>query len=208
MSEAETEGVRRLGVMGGTFDPIHVGHLVAASEALYSFELDRVVFVPTGQPWQKSSYSDAEDRFMMTSLGAATHRCFGVSRIELDRKGPTYTADTMRTLKDFHGPETQLYFILGADAARRLGTWKKIEGLADHTELIAVTRPGFALGQIETSATWPRIHLMEMPDIDVSATDVRKRVRSGRPIDYLVPSGVVSYIHERGLYVGPVEGAA
>ena len=208
MSEAEAAGVRRLGVMGGTFDPIHVGHLVAASEALYSFDLDRVVFVPTGQPWQKSSYSDAEDRFMMTSLGAATHRSFSVSRIELDRKGPTYTADTMRTLKEFHGPETRLFFILGADAALRFGTWKRIEGLADHTELIAVTRPGFALGQIETEDAWPQIHLMEMPDIDVSATDIRRRVRSGRPIDYLVPSGVVSYIHDRGLYVGPVEGAA
>lgn len=208
MSASETTDVRRLGVMGGTFDPIHVGHLVAASEALYAFELDRVVFVPTGQPWQKSSYSDAEDRFMMTSLGAATHRCFAVSRIELDRKGPTYTADTMRTLKDFHGADTELFFILGADAALRFGTWRHVEGLADHTELIAVTRPGFALGQIETDDSWPRIHLMEMPDIDVSATDIRARVRSGRPIDYLVPSSVVSYIHDRGLYVGPVEGAA
>jgi len=200
--------VRRLGVMGGTFDPIHVGHLVAASEALYVFDLDRVLFVPTGQPWQKTSYSDAEDRFMMASLGAATHRCFGVSRIELDRKGPTYTAETMRTLKEFHGLDTELFFILGADAALRFGTWRNAEGLADHTELIAVTRPGFALGQIETRDTWPRIHLMEIPDIDVSATDIRHRVRSGRPIDYLVPSGVVSYIHERALYVGPAQGAA
>lgn len=208
MSGSETTEVRRLGVMGGTFDPIHVGHLVAASEALYAFELDRVVFVPTGQPWQKSSYSDAEDRFMMTSLGAATHRCFAVSRIELDRKGPTYTTDTMRTLKEFHGPDTELFFILGADAALRFGTWRHVEGLADHTELIAVTRPGFALGQIETDETWPLIHLMEMPDIDVSATDIRARVRAGRPIDYLVPSSVVSYIHDRGLYVGPAEGAA
>lgn len=198
---------RRLGVMGGTFDPIHVGHLIAASEALHVFELDRVLFVPTGQPWQKTNYSDAEDRFMMTSLGASTHRSFAVSRIELDRKGPTFTADTMRTLKDFHGEATQLFFILGADAAVRLGTWKNAEGLADHTDLIAVTRPGFALGQIEPDAMWPRIHLMEMPGIDVSATDVRTRVRSGRPIDYLVPGPVAAFIHERGLYVGPQEAA-
>lgn len=200
--------MRRLGVMGGTFDPIHLGHLIAASEALHVFELDRVIFVPTGRPWQKSSYSDAEDRFMMTSLGAATHRCFGVSRIELDRKGPTYTADTMRTLKEFHGQEAKLFFILGADAALRFGTWRHVEGLADHTELIAVTRPGFALGQIETDETWPLIHLMEMPDIGISATDVRRRVRAGRPIDFLVPDQVVSYIHEHGLYVAPEEGAA
>ena len=117
MGSEQATAVRRLGVMGGTFDPIHIGHLVAASEALHVFELDRVLFVPTGQPWQKSSYSDAEDRFLMTSLGAATHRCFAVSRIELDRKGPTFTAETMRTLRDFHGADTKLFFILGADAA-------------------------------------------------------------------------------------------
>ena len=196
---------RRLGVMGGTFDPIHVGHLIAASEALHVFELDRILFVPTGQPWQKENYSDPEDRFMMTSLGASTHRSFAVSRIELDRKGPTFTADTMKTLKDFHGPDTQLFFILGADAAVRFGTWKKVEGLAELTELIAVTRPGFALGQIEPEPWWPHIHLMEMPGIDVSATEVRTRARAGRPIDYLVPAPVATFIHERGLYVGPGE---
>jgi nicotinate-nucleotide adenylyltransferase len=198
-------GLTRLGVMGGTFDPIHIGHLIAASEALHRFQLDRVLFVPTGQPWQKSHYSDAEDRFMMASLGAATHHSFAVSRIELDRKGPTFTADTMGTLKEFHGPRTQLFFILGADAALRLGTWKKVEGLAGTTELIAVTRPGFALGQVEPVETWPTIHTMEMPGIDVSATDVRERVRSGRPIDFLVPAAVVTYIHEQGLYLGPKE---
>ena len=207
MGSEQVTAVRRLGVMGGTFDPIHIGHLVAASEALHVFELDRVLFVPTGQPWQKSSYSDAEDRFLMTSLGAATHRCFAVSRIELDRKGPTFTADTMRTLSDFHGADTKLFFILGADAAVRFGTWKNVEGLADHTEFIAVTRPGYALGQIEPDETWPIIHLMEMPGMDISATDVRTRVRAGRPIDYLVPSEVVTYIQEHGLYVGPEVGA-
>ena len=207
MASFEGTGLARLGVMGGTFDPIHIGHLVAASEALHVFDLDRVLFVPTGQPWQKSSYSDAEDRFVMTSLGAATHPSFAVSRIELDRKGPTFTADTMRTLREFHGPDTKLFFILGADAALRFGSWKKVEGLAAFTDLIAVTRPGFALGQIEPGATWPRIHTMEMPGIEVSATDVRERVRAGRPIDYLVPSAVVTYITERGLFVGPAEVA-
>lgn len=205
-SSAGTE-LSRLGVMGGTFDPIHVGHLVAASEALHVFELDRVLFVPTGQPWQKTNYSDAEDRFMMTSLGAATHTRFGVSRIELDRKGPTFTADTMKTLKEFHGADTTLYFILGADAALRLGTWKNAEGLAELTQLIAVTRPGFALGQIESEDWWPRINLMEMPGIEVSATDIRNRVRAGRPIDFLVPTDVVTFIHERGLYLDPAEVA-
>ncbi len=207
MASFEGTDLTRLGVMGGTFDPIHIGHLVAASEALHVFALDRVLFVPTGQPWQKSSYSDAEDRFVMTTLGAATHPCFAVSRIELDRKGPTFTADTMRTLREFHGPDTKLFFILGADAALRFGSWKKVEGLAGFTDLIAVTRPGFALGQIEPDATWPRIHTMEMPGIEVSATDVRERVRAGRPFDYLVPPAVVTYIKERGLFVGPAEGA-
>lgn len=113
----------------------------------------------------------------------------------------------MRTLKEFHGDGTKLFFILGADAALRFGTWKKVEGLADHTELIAVTRPGFALGQIETDPSWPRINLMEMPGIEVSASDVRARVRAGRSIDYLVPAAVVTYITEQGLYVGPREAA-
>jgi nicotinate-nucleotide adenylyltransferase len=113
--------------MGGTFDPIHLGHLIAASEALARLDLDRMLFVPTGRPWQKTRYSDAEDRFIMTSLAAASHPRFAVSRMELDRTGPTYSADTLEQLRLFHGPDIKLFFIIGADAALKLGTWHGLE---------------------------------------------------------------------------------
>lgn len=192
----------RLGVMGGTFDPLHLGHLVAASEALHEFELDRVLFVPTGQPWQKKRYSDAEDRYMITVLGTASDSRFAVSRIELDRKGPTYTADTMEVLKRFHGEDVVLFFIAGADAVLRLGTWVRIEALAKLAEIIAVARPGFAIGALRPEPTWPIVHVLKIPEIDISATDIRRRVREGRPIDYLVPAPVADYVREQGLYVG------
>jgi nicotinate-nucleotide adenylyltransferase len=187
--------------MGGTFDPIHVGHLVAASEVLHSFGLDLVLFVPTGQPWQKESYSAAEDRYLMTVLGIAANRCFAASRMEIDRVGPTYTADTMETLRDFHGPDTELFFIAGADAALKLGTWRKVERLAELAEVVAVTRPGFTLETTSFGSELPRVHTLEMPAIAVSSSDVRARVAAGRPIDYLVPEEVARYITKNGLYM-------
>lgn len=194
-------GIERLGVMGGTFDPIHVGHLVAASEVAHVMRLDRVMFVPTGQPWQKERYSDPEDRYMMTVLGVTHDSRFVVSRAELDRRGPTYTVDTMGVLSDFHGSGTDLLFIVGADAAMRLDTWNRIEELAELAELVAVTRPGTDLGALEPEPGWPKLNIVEMPGIDISATDIRARVRAGRPIDYLVPPPVTRYIRERGLYL-------
>ncbi|MDQ3956235.1 MAG: nicotinate-nucleotide adenylyltransferase [Actinomycetota bacterium] len=193
--------LRRLGVMGGTFDPIHVGHLVIASEALYELDLDRMMFTPTGQPWQKKLYSDSEDRYMMTVLGAGGNPRFTVSRMELDRVGPTYTADTMEALKEFHGPEVELFFVAGADAALRLGTWKGIERLVDLAEVVAVARPGHDLGDFKPEVGWPRVRVMKTPGLDISSTDIRERVREGRPIDYLVPAPVARFIRERGLYM-------
>lgn len=202
-SPMEPEGdIRRLGVLGGTFDPIHVGHLIAASEAMADLALDRVLFVPTGRPWQKSRYSDAEDRFVMTALAAASHPRFGVSRMELDRTGFTYTADTLEALSAFHGPEVELFFIIGADAVSKLGTWRGIERLAGLTDIVAVTRPGFALDRLKPEPHWPKLRIMEMPGIDISSSDIRARVRAGRPIDYLVHDDVLLYIREHGLYVG------
>ena len=201
-------GVSRLGVFGGTFDPIHLGHLVAASEALHRFELDRILFVPAGRPWQKTTYSDPEDRFMMTTLGIEGHGSFAASRLEIDRRGPTYTADTMRALHDFHGPNVSLYFILGADAAANLGTWEKLDALRGLTEFIAVARPGVVLSELTTGPGWPRVHKMEMPGIEISASDIRRRVRSGEPIDYQVPQRVASYIRSHGLYLGSSEQEA
>jgi nicotinate-nucleotide adenylyltransferase len=193
--------LRRLGVMGGTFDPIHLGHLVIASEALHELDLDRMMFTPTGRPWQKKSYSASEDRYMMTVLGAGGNPRFTVSRMELDRVGPTYTADTMEALKQFHGPEVELFFVAGADAVRRLGTWKGIERLAKLAEVVAVARPGVALDDFKPLEGWPRVQIMKTPGLEISSTDIRERVRDGRPIDYLVPAPVARFIRERGLYM-------
>lgn len=195
----------RLGVMGGTFDPVHLGHLVAASEALHTFDLDRVLFVPAGQPWQREHYSSAEDRYLMTVLAAETHQSFAVSRAEIDRRGATYTADTLQELSDVY-PGAELKFIAGADAVLNLGTWKGLERVADLAEVVAVTRPGFDLSGLKIGENWPRVIVLEMPGIGVSATDIRERVRAERPVDYLLPAQVISYIRERGLYVGASDG--
>lgn len=189
----------RLGVLGGTFDPIHLGHLVAASEALYRFSLDRIILVPAGTPWQKAGYSDPEDRLMMATLAAATHPKLSVSRIEIDRKGPTYTVDTLAQISDFFEP-SELFFIVGADAALELGTWHRVEDIAQLAEVVAATRPGSDLVGFEQRPGWPTVHVMEIPGLAVSSTDIRARVAEGRPIDYLVPAEVARFIRARGLY--------
>ena len=191
----------RVGVLGGTFDPIHVGHLIAASEALHELRLDLVMFVPTGQPWQKDSFSNPEDRYQMTIIGTAPHRRFAASRMEIDRIGPTFTIDTMQALRDFHGEGTDLFFIIGADAVLKLDTWHRFEGLEKLAEIIAVSRPGFDLEALRPQPDWPHVHVLEMPRIDISSTEIRERVRTGRPIEYLVPAAVGRYISENGLYL-------
>src|SRR5918999_1713179 len=196
-------GHRRIGVMGGTFDPLHIGHLVAASEALHSFDLDLVLFMPTGRPWQKESYSPPEDRYLMTVLGISSNPCFAASRMEIDRVGPTYTADTMETLRDFHGGGVALFFIVGADAVLKLGTWVAVDRLARVAEVIAVTRSGFDLGALQDDPRLPKVRVMEMPQIEISSSDIRRRVAEGRPIDYLVPAPVASYIADNELYRSP-----
>ena len=195
----------RIGVMGGTFDPLHVGHLVAASETLHAFGLDQIVFMPTGQPWQKRDYSDAEDRYLMTVLGVQSNHRFAVSRMELDRRGPTYTCDTMAVLHQFHGPDARLFFIAGADAVLKLGSWYGIERLGAFAEIIAVTRPGFAMGEVRPEAHWPKIRQMEMPQLEISSTGIRARIATGQPIDYLVPGEVADYIRRNGLYAGAAD---
>jgi nicotinate-nucleotide adenylyltransferase len=203
MSEARS--LSRVGVMGGTFDPIHVGHLIAGTEALHDFQLDLIVFVPTGRPWQKKDYSNPEDRFMMTLLGTAAHQSFAVSRMELDRRGLTYTADTMKQLRDLYGDRVDFFFIAGADAILQLGTWERLDELKDLTEMIAVTRPGFDLDAFKPQPGWPRVHQLTMPYVDVSASEIRERVRMGKPIDYLVPAAVRDYIRTHALYTAPAE---
>ena len=200
MTDVAERAPKRVGIMGGTFDPLHVGHLVAGTEVLHRFELDRVLFVPAGDPWQKEKYSPPEDRFMMTLLGAEGHRCFAASRVELDRRGPTYTADTVEELAEFYGPDAQLFFIAGADAILRLGTWAHLDRLYGNVEMIAVSRPGFDLSGFVTEPAWPKVHVLDMPAIGISATDIRERMRKGEPIDFLVPPSVHEYIRSQGLY--------
>jgi nicotinate-nucleotide adenylyltransferase len=203
-----TSTLRRLGVFGGTFDPIHVGHLIAASEVLHSFDLDGVLFVPAGRPWQKAEYSDPEDRHLMTVLATSSHPHFSTSRIEIDRPGPTYTVDTLTRIHEFHGPDVHLFFIVGADALANLGTWRDIELLGDLCEIVAVTRPGSPLG-VPLDPSWPRVHRCETSGVDISSSEIRARVATGRPIDWLVPDDVAEYIRTHHLYldVGASRGA-
>jgi nicotinate-nucleotide adenylyltransferase len=193
-------GVRRkVGVMGGTFDPIHHGHLVAASEVADRFGLDEVVFVPTGRPWQKDDEDvlSAEHRYLMTVIATAANPRFTVSRVDVDRPGPTYTRDT---LADLHAadPDAQLFFITGADALAKIMGWKDVEEILSLAHMIGVTRPGYPLddGNLPAGA----VSMIEVPAMTISSTDCRDRVRRGEPVWYLVPDGVVQYIGKYGLY--------
>jgi nicotinate-nucleotide adenylyltransferase len=193
----------RLGVMGGTFDPIHQGHLVTAEEALQQFELDEVVFVPTGLPWMKEHgvVSPAEDRYLMTVIATASNPRFSVSRMEVDRDGPTFTVETLRGLKAEFG-DSELFFITGADAVREIVQWKQPQELFDLAQFIAATRPGYDIAAFEADAPTrnPAITVMNVPALAISSTEIRARVADGRPIRYLVPEGVKSYIEKAGLY--------
>jgi nicotinate-nucleotide adenylyltransferase len=195
---------RRLGVMGGTFDPIHYGHLVTAEEALHQFDLDEVLFVPTGQPWMKEheKVSPSEDRYLMTVIATASNPRFRVSRMEVDRHGPTYAVDTLRGLQSDLGDDASLFFITGADAIVEIFQWKEPQELFDLAHFIAATRPGYDIASFEAHAEThhPGITVMNIPALAISSTDVRARVAEGRPIRYLVPEGVNSYVQKAGLY--------
>ena len=192
---------RRLGVMGGTFDPIHYGHLVTAEEALDQFELEGVLFVPTGRPWMKEHevVSPAEDRYLMTVIATASNPLFSVSRVEVDREGPTYTVETLRALKSDH--DADLYFITGADAILEIVQWKDRAELFDLARFIAATRPGYDMAGFEMPGeARDAVTVMNIPALAISSTDIRARVKEGGPIRYLVPEGVKSYIEKAGLY--------
>lgn len=190
---------RRLGVMGGTFDPIHNGHLVAASEVASALGLDEVIFVPTGQPALKTVVTPSEHRYLMAVIATAANPRFSVSRVDIDRSGITYTVDTLTDLKRQY-PECDLFFISGADAIAQILAWKEISKVWSLAQFVAVTRPGHRMelpdapdGSIET---------LEVPALSISSTDCRQRVAAGKPIWYLVPDGVVQYIGKHGLYRG------
>jgi nicotinate-nucleotide adenylyltransferase len=192
--------MRRVGVMGGTFDPIHHGHLVAASEVAATFHLEQVVFVPTGRPWQKAdrTVSSAEDRYLMTVIATASDPRFSVSRVDVDRDGPTYTIDTLRDLRAAHPDVDEFAFITGADALAQLLSWRDVDELFELAHFVGVTRPGHTLA--DPGVPPGEVSLVEIPALAISSTDVRGRVAAGRPIDYLVPEGVARYIAKRGLY--------
>lgn len=187
----------RIGVMGGTFDPIHHGHLVAASEVAQSFGLDEVVFVPTGLPWQKDKVTESEHRYLMTVIATASNPRFTVSRVDIDRDGPTYTIDTLKDLKAAR-PDAELYFITGADAVAQILGWRDHDELWELAHFVAVSRPGHVLSTEGLPSE--DVSQLEIPALSISSTDCRARVRRGHPVWYLVPDGVVQYIAKHDLY--------
>ncbi len=194
--------------MGGTFDPVHYGHLVTAEAARAEYGLQQVIFVPTGRPphKEKIEISNAEDRLLMTTLATLTNPYFDVSRADIDRPGLTYTIDTIEDLRRVYGPDATLYFITGADALLEILTWKDAAKLVDMCQFIAASRPGYSLSLLEKALgsffTEKRraFHLLEVPALAISSTDIRERVRSGRPIQYLLPETVAYYIIKNRLY--------
>lgn len=197
-----THNPTRIGIMGGTFDPIHHGHLVAGSEVADLFDLDLVIFVPTGQPWQKQDrwVSPAEHRYLMTVIATASNPRFLVSRVDIDRDKPTYTVDTLTDIKA-HYPDAELFFITGADALAGILSWKDWEKLFDLATFVGVTRPGYVLQEDGIPEHFQdRVELVEIPAMAISSTGCRERAKAGKPVWYLVPDGVVQYIAKHQLY--------
>lgn len=201
--------VTAIGIMGGTFDPVHFGHLRAAEEVLQGFGLERVIFVPSGRPPHKPvlEVTPPEHRYLMTLLATADNPRFTVSRVEIDRAGPSYTLDTLKELHKSHSPETAFYFITGLDAILEISTWSKYQELFDLTDFVAVTRPGYSvqvLSDLERtlgSARFQKIHPFPVTLLAIASSDIRKRVREGKSIRYLVPDSVDKYIRKEGLYL-------
>lgn len=217
MSSRRTPGVPQdrisIGIMGGTFDPVHYGHLVAAEAARYAFGLQWVVFVPSGWPPHKQTApTDAEHRYLMVSLATADNEAFRVSRIEFDRPGKSYTIDTIREFRRHYGPAVDLWFITGADAICEMLTWKEPQELLRECRFIAATRPGYSVdcvGELTKalgSAVADRIFPLQVPALSISSSDIRRRVAEGEPIRYLVPTAVEYYVRKHRLYLDVQSG--
>lgn len=198
-----------IGIMGGTFDPIHYGHLRAAEEVLQGFGLERVVFVPAGRPPHKplSEITQPEMRYEMAVLATVDHPCFEVSRIEIDRPGPSYTYDTLKEIRSMLSPEKAIYFITGLDAILEIATWNHYRDIFELADFIAVTRPGYSIdGLRELRSTlgpdrFAQIHLFPVTELAISSREIRRRVREHRSIKYLVPDPVIGYIEKKRLYL-------
>ena len=196
----------RLGIMGGTFDPLHLAHLLMAEEARTRFDLDKVLFIPAGQPPHKIAYdiSDPEHRYAMALLGTAYNLAFEVSRIELDREGPSYSVDTIRQLRQLYGPDVAIYFILGADEALEIQSWHEVDSLPDLARFLVAPRPDFDIADLKTrlpARFYAVMDLLPMMPVDISATDLRAKAASGKTIKYLVPDAVEAYIRKHRLYI-------
>lgn len=205
----EDKGELSIGIMGGTFDPIHIGHLVTAEEARQQFKLDHVVFMPTGNPphKDKTRITDAEHRYLMTLLAVLDNPFFTVSRMEIDSKETTYTIDTVRNFIKLYKSKLTLYFITGADAILDITTWKDYKLLLKYCEFIAASRPGYSFSKLKVilGDVFPevikRVHLLEIPAMAISSTFLRRRVAEGKTIRYLTPETVEQYIYKNKLYV-------
>jgi len=208
-----SEHIKKYGIMGGTFDPIHVGHLVIAEEIRWKFNLDKVIFVPAGNPPHKdiSKITSGEHRYRMTLLATISNPYFDVSTIELEKQGITYTIDTIKELKSLCKNNTEFYFITGADSILELSTWKDVDQLLSMCNFVAATRPGFQLSKIETKVKELEskynkcIYTVSTPALQISSTDIRNRIREGRPVKYLLPESVEAYIKKHKLYLDNVE---
>ncbi len=199
----------RLGIMGGTFDPIHMGHLVTAEEACQQFNLDHVVFMPSGEPPHKDkrNVTDAEHRYLMTMLAVVANPKFTISRLEIESKHPSYTVDTVRRFHEIYGESLTLYFITGADAIIDIMTWKDYRELLELCSFIATSRPGYSLHKLREvfgdsfEVIMRHVHLLEVPAMAISSTEIRRRVAAGKTIRYLTPDPVEQYIHKNRLYI-------
>lgn len=202
-----SQGVRRIGVMGGTFDPIHVGHLVTAEAVRHEYDLERVIFIPASQPphKQNSTVTKALHRYIMTAMATYSNPFFFVSDIELNRPGPSYTIDTMKALISQYGENTDFYFITGVDAVQDLSTWHNVRELLELCHFVAATRPG-SVGTIDNVINYfgvqgsERIHRLATPELEISSTDIRDKVKRGLSIRYIVPESVENYIWKERLY--------
>ena len=195
-------GEERLGVFGGTFDPVHNGHLAAAVNVRSALRLDRVLMIPAGAPWQKQDrfVAPAADRLAMLTAAVDGVDGLEVSRVEVDRDGPTYTADTIEELRARH-PDAELFLILGADAAADIKTWDRVDVLERETALVVVTRAGTP-ESTALSRTWGRVHHVQIPALEISSSDLRRRAASDEPLDGLMPAAAIRCLRERGLYPG------
>jgi len=208
LSHRTMKDVKNIGLMGGTFDPIHMGHLVTAEEARQQFALDRVVFVPAGYPphKEKGAVTDPEHRYLMTTLAVMSNPFFTVSRVEIERKEASYTINTVRYFAE-RLPGRRLFFITGADAILEILTWKDYRELLELCTFIAVTRPGYPLDQVcdtvapKIPGLLEKVHFLEIPALAISSTYIRERVSRGLTIKYLTPEPVEQYIHKHGLYL-------